>query len=74
MPEGGVATPEGIHPFTGPITRLGGVIHAGVRVRLDGSAQPDQPTDPEHWTILGVSGPMEIPAVRWPEPEEKEGP
>ena len=73
VPEGGEATPEGVHPFVGTITRQGGVIHATVRIRLDGTAEREQPSDPAHWVILGAAGPVEIPAIRWPEPQEEDG-
>ena len=73
VPEGGEATPEGDHPFVGTVTRLGGVIHATVRVALGDTAKTHQPADPTHWVILGAVGPVEIPVVRWPEPQEEDG-
>ena len=72
VPEGGEATPEGEHPFIGTITRQGGIIHATVRIRLDGMAEREQPSDPAHWILEGVEGPVELPIIRIPEPEEEE--
>jgi hypothetical protein len=74
LAEGGVADAEGgDHPFTGRITRREGVIHATVRVVLDGTACPDQPGDPAHWIIPEAEGPVTIPAVRLPAPEAEAG-
>ena len=72
VPEGGEATPEGVHPFVGTITRLSGVIHATVRIRLDGMAEREQPSDPAHWILEGVEGPVELPIIRIPAPEEED--
>lgn len=63
VPEGGEATPQGDHPFVGPIRRIGGMIHATVVVRLADDAAPDQPVDPAHWTVA-ADGPVTIPAIR----------
>ena len=71
VPEGGEATPQGDdHPFIGKITRVDGVIHCGVRVRYDDTAERNQPTDPAHWIVDVSSGPVEIPAIRKPVKEE----
>jgi hypothetical protein len=72
VPEGGLAEPEGEHPFVGEITREGGVIHATVRVSLDDTAAPHQPVDPAHWILEGAEGPVELPIIRIPEPEEED--
>jgi len=56
IPEGGEATPEGDHPFSGKITREGGTIHATVIVKLGDDALPHQPRDPAHWTVPSASG------------------
>ena len=72
VPDGGEATPEGVHPFVGTITRQGGVIHATVRIRLDGTAEREQPSDPAHWILEGAEGPVELPIIRIPEPEEED--
>ena len=72
VPEGGEATPEGVHPFVGTITRQSGLIHATVRIRLDGTAEREQPSDPAHWSLEPVEGPVELPIIRIPEPEEEE--
>ena len=64
VPEGGEAIPQGEdHPFVGKITRRGGVIACTIRVTLDDTAAPDQPTDPDHWQI-DASGSVDIPALR----------
>jgi len=69
VPEGGEAVPEGpAHPFVGPITRAGGVVHATIRVVLDDTAAPDQPVSP--WTVVATSGDVLIPADRIEEPAE----
>jgi len=70
IPEGGQATATGAHPFTGPIRREGGVIHAPVRVWLGDDAEPNQPADPAHWTVTASDGPVTLPAIRKPKPEE----
>ena len=72
VPEGGEATPQGDHPFTPeyPITRVDGVIHCGVSVRYDDTAERHQPTDPAHWIVDVSSGPVTIPAIRKPVKEE----
>lgn len=70
VPEGGLAEPSGTHPFTGSITREGGVIRCGVRVILGDDAAPDQPTDPAHWVVTVASGPVTIPASRLEEPRQ----
>ena len=71
VPEGGQATPQGEdHPFTGKITRVDGVIHCGVSVRYDDTAERHQPTDPAHWIVDVSSGPVTIPAIRKPVEEE----
>lgn len=70
VPEGGAATPAGAHPFECRITRAGGEIVCTVRGRLGDDAAFDQPTDPAVWTVRVTEGPVAIPAVRKPEPEE----
>jgi len=71
VPEGGEATPQGEdHPFIGKITREGGTVHCGVRVRYDDTAKRNQPTDPAHWIVDVSSGPVTIPALRKPVKEE----
>lgn len=69
VPEGGAATPEGDHPFTGDITRTGGEITCSVMVKLGDDATPYQPADPAHWVVAVVDGAVTIPAERVPEPE-----
>ena len=68
VPEGGEAVPGGEHPFVGTITREDGEIACTVRVALGDDAAPDQPDSP--WTVTATDGPVAIPAVRKPEPEE----
>jgi hypothetical protein len=72
VPEGGLAEPEGKHPFVGAITRQGGVIRATVRVALGDTAAAYQPADPAHWTIPQAEGAIEIPALRRAELEEED--
>jgi len=64
VPEGGQATPEGDHPFIGPITRVDGEIACTVRVILGDDAALDQPRDPAHWIVAVASGAVEIPYLR----------
>ncbi|WP_127109947.1 hypothetical protein [Pararhodobacter zhoushanensis] len=68
VPEGGIATPEGKHPFVGTITREGGEIRCTVRVILGDTAAPDQPDSP--WTVTASSGAISLPATRIEEPAE----
>jgi hypothetical protein len=69
VPEGGDGEwPDS--PFIGRIRRLGGVIHATLRVTLGPTAADDQPTDPGHWIIASASGVVTIPAARRPETED----
>ena len=63
VPEGGEATAED-SPF-GKITRVDGVIHTTVMVRLGDTAADDQPDSP--WVIENASGSISIPAARKPE-------
>ena len=63
VPEGGEGDwPDS--PFTGPIRRIGGKIHATVLVRLGDTAADDQPDSP--WVIPNASGAVTIPAARKP--------
>jgi hypothetical protein len=62
VPEGGEAWPEGAHPFAGPITRAGGVLHLTLVARLGDTAADDQPDSP--WIIEDASGDVTIPAAR----------
>ena len=62
IPDGGEATPEGAHPFTGVATRDAGEIHCTVRVVLDDSAAPDQPESP--WVVTATAGDVPVPAIR----------
>ena len=66
VPEGGLAIPEGTHPFIGPITREGGEIRCTLRVVLGDDAAPDQPQDPACWTLRVAAGPVAIPTSRIP--------
>ena len=66
IPEGGEGWPAGDTPIAGPILREGGQLRATVVVRLDDSAQADQPDSP--WTITAKDGPVAIPARRIEEP------
>jgi hypothetical protein len=71
VPEGGVAEAEGEdHPFVGPITRQGGVIHAAVRVLLGDTAAPVQPSAAAHWILPEAEGEIDIPAVRQEVPDD----
>lgn len=67
VPEGGEGWPQGDHAFVGRITRAEGVIRCLVRVILGDDAAPDQPIDPDHWTVSCAQGPVPIPALRNPE-------
>ena len=63
VPEGGRPTPQGDHPFTGRITRQGGIIQAALIWRYDGAnALPDQGSDPA--VIEVTSGPVPDPVLR----------
>ena len=63
VPEGGEGDwPDS--PITGPIRRIGGVVHATVLVRLGETAADDQPLDPAHWAIPNANGAVAIPALR----------
>lgn len=62
IPEGGEGWPEGEHPFVGPIRRIGGRIHATVRVILGPDAAPHQPDS--LWTVAAEDGPIAIPYAR----------
>ena len=65
VPEGGEGDwPDS--PITGPIRRIGGVIHATVLVRLGDDAADCQSCDPAHWVIPNASGAVTIPAARKP--------
>ena len=68
VPEGGLATPEGVHPFVGTITREGGVIACTLRVILGDTAAPDQPE--RLWSVTATAGAIAIPAARIEEPAE----
>lgn len=73
VPEGGEFHPDpGDHPFIGAITRVDGEIRATIRVVLGDDAEPYQPTDPAHWIVTVTEGPVEIPALRRPEPEPED--
>ena len=61
VPEGGEATAED-SPFVGKITRINGVIHCAVLVRLGDTAADDQPDSP--WNIENATGDITIPAIR----------
>jgi hypothetical protein len=63
IPEGGEGWPEGDTPFLGPIRRVGGVIHATVRVDLGDDCADDQPTDLAHWIVPEAEGDVTIPAT-----------
>ena len=67
VPEGGEGEWED-SPIHGKITRLGGVIHCAVRVRLGDTAADDQPDSP--WVIEAASGDVTIPALRKPVEQE----
>lgn len=69
VPEGGEATASGEHPFAGPIRRQGGVIHAGLHLRLGDDAAPHQPADPARWTLTAGEGPVNPPVLRQPRAE-----
>lgn len=73
VPEGGLAEPEGEHPFVGAITRQRGMIHATVHVALGDTAAPYQPADPAHWILEGAEGVVELPALRRMDPKEEAG-
>ncbi|ETW14250.1 hypothetical protein ATO8_00035 [Roseivivax marinus] len=68
--EGGEANPTGPHPFVGPITRQGGVIHVGVRYAYDtATAEPNQPANPAYWVLEITEGDVADLVVRRSEPE-----
>ena len=67
VPEGGEATADD-SPFIGKITRVNGVIHCTVLVRLGDTAADDQPDSP--WVIEAASGDVTIPALRKPVEQE----
>ena len=70
VPEGGEATPDGlVHPFTGPITRVGGEIACAVMVTLGDTASPIQSSDPADWVLGVADGAVDLPIARIPEPE-----
>jgi hypothetical protein len=72
VPEGGEATPEGAdHPFIGAITRTGGEISVHIRGVYGDDADRDQPTDPAHWVLTVSDGPVPMPFVKVPTPEEQ---
>ena len=74
VPEGGSATPLGdAHPFLGPITRVGGTIHATIRVFLGDDALPEQPRCPHLWTLDAADGPVGLPVLRSPKSTIAEG-
>lgn len=59
VPEGGIATAEGDSPFAGPIRRVSGELIVPLQVHYNRlTARPNQPTDPEHWTVTITSGPL----------------
>jgi len=70
VPEGGEGLPSPApnreHPFIGAIRRAGGRLHASVIVRLGQTASRDQPV--EAWVVTAPDGPVEIPALRMPDP------
>lgn len=68
IPEGAEATATGEHPFVGPIRRIGGVIHAALRVRLGDNAASHQPVAPGHWSLAVGDGPVDLPVLRKPQP------
>jgi len=51
-------------PFTGPIHRIGGVIHATILARLGDTAADEQPSDPACWVLPKARGAVTIPALR----------
>ena len=69
VPDGGEATAED-SPFVGKITRVNGVIHCAVLVRLGAAAADDQPGSP--WVIEAADGDVEIPVERKPVEEVTE--
>jgi hypothetical protein len=64
VPEGGEGWPEGDTPFTPPIRRVSGVIHAAIIARLGDTAASDQPDS--LWIIPDAEGKVVIPATRKP--------
>ena len=65
VPEGGEAIPGGDdHPFIGSITRTGGEIGATIRWTYGPGADRNQPTDPAHWQVSIVDGPVPSPIVK----------
>ena len=62
IPEGADATPKGEnHPFAGVIQRIDGEIHAVIRWQYGNNAEPDQPTDPDYWSVTVASG--DVPSL-----------
>lgn len=64
VPEGGEGIAPADWPFFGPIRRIGGVIHATLRITLGLDCAAHQPTDPAHWVIDASDGPVILPAIR----------
>ena len=59
IPDGAEAEPGGDHPFAGLIRRAGGVLIVPLVLRYDtATAAPDQPVDPDHWTVTLTDGPL----------------
>jgi hypothetical protein len=48
----------------GEVVRVDGIIHATVRVTLGPTADPNQPSDAEFWTVEAVEGDIPLPALR----------
>ena len=71
VPEGGFAEPEGDHPFSGKIDRIGGALHLSLHWSYDAAtAEPIQPATPP---VLSVTaGPVPDPITRLPQPRVSE--
>lgn len=73
IPEGGFAEPEGDHPFTGRITRIGGELHLSLRWIYDtGSAEPIQPAAAPVLAVTEGAVPDPITRKPAPQPEPQE--
>lgn len=70
LPEGEEIVPQGEHPFLGPVRREGGDIRCMLCCLYSpGTAAPNQPSNPAHWTVSLGDGPVVPAIIRRPETE-----